>query len=458
MTARRTAIIRSMTAFALLVLTGLWAVSASANPYDLYGVGSRQKAMGDTGAATAKDFSATHYNPARPAFSKDVTFSLEYSAALPRLKINDIDQESIEGAHGFSAGIVIPQSLSFVYEQLRGAFAISLYLPDQRLAKVSLYPPAEPRMFRYDNNSQRFVITPALSLQVWDGVSIGAGVTFLGGVSGDGLAFDILLRGAVERARSRIDLAIKPQIAPVLGVAYDPFEWLGFGYSFRGSTNLSLDLNIPVDVEITSVEVQGIILIALAGNNFWMPQRHALGGRYDPIKELTLTAELVWMRWSQMPNPSPDLDLLIDIGTDDVPVDPYVPQNPFADGDLYGAEQLNFKDVFSPHFGAEYRLRAANWLNLAFRAGYLYEPSPAPEQTGPLSLLDNDRHSLTLGTGFSFEKFTGVLEKPLDVDLFFQYSRLVSREHVKDLYTDPQPYLKSNGNIFAFGLTTALRF
>ena len=47
----------------LMLLTILGTRVASASPFELYGMGSRAAALGNVGSASAKDYSAVHYNP-----------------------------------------------------------------------------------------------------------------------------------------------------------------------------------------------------------------------------------------------------------------------------------------------------------------------------------------------------------------------------------------------------------
>jgi hypothetical protein len=77
-------------------------------------------------------------------------------------------------------------------------------------------------------------------------------------------------------------------------------------------------------------------------------------------------------------------------------------------------------------------------LGFVVRAGYGFEPSFAPEQTGLTNLLDNDVHRVTVGlgifTGLPFPNFAG----PIHLDLFAQVHVMPERTHTKDatLVTD----------------------
>ena len=48
----------------VIVLSLAWPHQAPANPFELYGVGSRASALGNIGASNADDYTAVHYNPA----------------------------------------------------------------------------------------------------------------------------------------------------------------------------------------------------------------------------------------------------------------------------------------------------------------------------------------------------------------------------------------------------------
>ncbi len=92
------------------------------------------------------------------------------------------------------------------------------------------------------------------------------------------------------------------------------------------------------------------------------------------------------------------------------------------------------------------------------RAGYAFLYSPAPEMTGPQSLLDNHRHLTSLGLGFSWP----TTAYPFEFNLWAQNHELQSRTHTKDpdlFEVDaevPDP-IRGNGRILIAGFTLGVR-
>ena len=59
---------------------------------------------------------------------------------------------------------------------------------------------------------------------------------------------------------------------------------------------------------------------------------------------------------------------------------------------------MHWDDTLQIRFGAEYRLKT-----IAFRGGYYWDPSPAPDRTMSVLLPSFDFHVLTAGIGYSLD-------------------------------------------------------
>src|SRR5690606_32003913 len=91
-----------------------------------------------------------------------------------------------------------------------------------------------------------------------------------------------------------------------------------------------------------------------------------------------LGAQLAYQRWSAYPPPTR------------TPVDGKpAPPSP------------GFHDIAVPRVAAEWALRLGA-THVSARGGYSFVLSPAPEMSGPASLLDNHRHVVAAGIGVAW--------------------------------------------------------
>lgn len=90
--------------------------------------------------------------------------------------------------------------------------------------------------------------------------------------------------------------------------------------------------------------------------------------------------------------------------------------------------RLALEDTWAPHLAAVWALALSAHANAKLRAGYSYEPSPAPNQTDVRNVLDNSRHVLGLGYGVALSAPL----VPVHGDFACQLSELVSRTQQKN--------------------------
>jgi long-subunit fatty acid transport protein len=108
-----------------------------------------------------------------------------------------------------------------------------------------------------------------------------------------------------------------------------------------------------------------------------------------------------------------------------------------------------FKDIFRAQAGYEHR-----WSTWAWRAGYAWYPSPAPDMSGDLNFLDSDRHTLHAGLGKNWDKPFDFLDGQIKVDLaaFAQY--LVPKDITKSNSNSVgYPGYKVGGWVYGYGVT-----
>src|SRR5690606_27811108 len=98
--------------------------------------------------------------------------------------------------------------------------------------------------------------------------------------------------------------------------------------------------------------------------------------------------------------------------------------------------QAKFRDRWVPRIGAEVALVDTPALELDARAGYLFENTPAPVQSGLYNLFDTGRHVLSLGAGVVLRDLEPTVDGFVSVDAHFQWSILPERVTLKDSLVD----------------------
>jgi len=130
----------------------------------------------------------------------------------------------------------------------------------------------------------------------------------------------------------------------------------------------------------------------------------------------------------------------------------------------------SFSDRWVPRIGAEYwgagfgPTRVVHddaerpLVRLPLRAGYAYEKSPVPDQSGITNLIDADRHSLTLGLGIELNRPWEALGASFVLDGHALFSFLPERQTIKENPADFVGDYSARGNIFGGGGTFGLVF
>jgi len=159
------------------------------------------------------------------------------------------------------------------------------------------------------------------------------------------------------------------------------------------------------------------IPLTLEARGHYRPEQFALGVSYQLTDALLLAADATYYDWR-----------------------PYVDE---------GARPLNppMRDIVVPRVGMEYQV-LEDLLNL--RMGYAFHESPLRSQHagGPVNLLDNDIHSISVGAGVFWDLF-GVLGNPAQWSVFYQAQFLVPRTF-RNVHPEG-PGLRSSGAFHSFG-------
>jgi long-chain fatty acid transport protein len=429
------------------VLLAASGTEARANPADLFGFGARGAAMGGAQVANAEDVSATYYNPALMAGFDDIHIDVGYQVGAPSLTVDGRDL-GVDWSRGMPMGLVVPGKVA----GKKVAIGAGLFLPDQQITRTRTLPSQKPRFALYDNRPQRLVLSAVAAFEIRPGLVIGGGLAYMSSTHGD-----VELQGLVGFPQSelsdlqlQIDVDLKTIRYPHAGIAWQALPWLDVGLSYRGGFRLQVDQGVLIkgDVGLPGSEPvvdNGHLDMHSVSQDLFQPAQLTAGFAAQVTPRTLVAFDVGWHRWSQFENPAAHIELDLDLGSfnDFVNLPPALP-----------LPEPHYHDVVVPRLGVERALTD----RLDLRGGYVYEPSPAPEQIGETNFIDNDKHTLSLGAGYDFPHLGAVIVRPMSIDAFVAYTGLVARDHAKISPVDRIGDYRSDGFVIAAGLMTRWRF
>ena len=427
--------------------------SARGNPADVFGIGSRSVAMGGAVAADVHDFSANYYNPSGLVRAEGTDLSLGYMTTAHRLEINGHDSR-IDPVRGIVGGLVTPGRIGSV----PFAFGLATHLSDDRISRARTFRREDPRWVLYDNRSQLLYLSANIALAPIDGLALGGGLSFLaatrGGFSITGRAVLPDATGATEydsELRHEVDADLTAIRYPQAGITVSPKDWLDLALVYRHEASVDLEIDAVLDGEVQrqvlTVDAQ-YELVSRTINHF-LPRQAVLGASARPIETLRLGFDLTWVDWSSYESPISRSRTTLDIALPSLAPPPPEP-SPKIDPKL--------RDRFVPRLGVEWTLPVAAKLAVPLRAGYLFEASPVPPQTGATNFVDADRHALSLGSGIVVDEPGELLPGNLRFDLHAQLSLLPERTTLKKNPADFVGDYRAGGSILAVGGTFSVGF
>ncbi len=410
---------------------------AAAGVFETYGFGARAASMSGSHAAFADDYTAVFYNPAALTVHKSPHVGTGIDVVLPRLRIDhdqppgeDTPSDQLPQSNvGVHLGLLFPLGGLI---QNRFAVGVGLYVPTIQVTRVDATETETPHFYRYGSLPDKLGLVLGAAFELHETVSIGLGYQFLGSLDGSAtVELDLLTQ---RFTRKNLSVDVHADSGLIAGLLVRPVPALRLGFSFRDALQLSYDL-------VTDIGIEGIgrLVADISGTSLYTPQQYTWAAAYALHDRLTLSADLVWSRWSEAPDPSAHFDIRVDgdglglepIEADTTPVD------------------LAAVDTLSPRLALEWRPDPA-W---AVRAGYAWRPTPLPSQTGRANDLDSDTHQIAVGGGFAFADPLALHEAPVTIDLTAQLNWLVDRAHLKAAADDPVGDSVAGGAIWRLGLT-----
>ncbi|MBM4389063.1 MAG: outer membrane protein transport protein, partial [Deltaproteobacteria bacterium] len=317
------------------------------------------------------------------------------------LKINGKDAEP-EWISSFELGLTAP----VIKERLFAFAAVSI--PYDGLYEIKSKEITEPDFVFLSERNKRLVLLAGLSVKVSDNFSLGAGFSLLPDVIG-GVNVDF----ASANPQNSHTVDVNYNLAPVLGAMFSA-KSLKIGLAYRGAQHT--EIKIPVKTVISDKILP--INLEVSSSAYSTPHQFALGIYHELLENLVWAFDVTYYRFSDFTQASPSVYLFDSGGA-------VIQSSEVGEGD--------FSDVFVPRLGIEYSTD-----KFAVRGGYSYFRSPVPRQTGAANMLDSDRNTLSIGSGFSLDRIFG-FTIPVEVNLHVQFSFLNRNEDGKELFFPENP-------------------
>lgn len=392
----------------LTVLTLLAAGTSQAAGLSIDTQSARATGMGSTGVASSRDSSSIYYNPAGILGINKLDAQLGDSLILVDLGFTP----AVEGAPKQNQNPLSPPPHAY--------FAYKF--TDQLAAGVGVFTPFGAdskwpddfvgRQIAKASNVTTFDINPTVAFAPLKWLRLGAGAQ--------------IIYGSVSVTRS-LPLGATPESSVKLSTN----DW-GFGFNAGAQADVlpgMLTLGATyrsrakfhtrgtADFRDIPAPFSAIFADTPTTLDVTMPSSVGLGAAFTPMDKLTLAVDVNWMEWSTIQ------ELLFEL------------QNP-PGGAPNQPLPKRWKDVWNFHVGGEYKVTDA----LAARLGFIYDPTPTPEDTVTPDLPDFDRLNFSVGVGYAFSHFRA--------DLAYQLVVLRDQRSTSELL--PGTY---SGTAHVFGLT-----
>ncbi len=429
-----------VTLVAFLALGGL----AHGNGLNLNSLGARALTMGGAFVGLADDFSAVFWNPAGAAgfktrylgfYATDLIPSSTYKLDVPTYSgMMSLVNAKSKPAHYLGGMFAYYHPVSDRLVIGFGAYTpsgIGIKWPESGLAGLS-----GGGSFDWSSKVGLFSFSPLVAYKINDTVSVGATLNVNYGM------FSINMhagRAALPVPPYSLDLGQYEEslngwgLGATFGVLVKPSERLSVGLTVRTPSKVKF----KGDGTISNLSLLGFAKTSTLERSITFPLWIAGGVAVRPVDRLLVTADVQWTKWSSVK------------ALDATYADPAWKAMMALSG--RDSEKMDWSNKAQIRFGAEYALNGA----LALRAGYYYDPSPAPDTTLNILLPSYTYNVVTAGAGY---KVAG-----LQLDFGFEY--LMSKDrNVPYLLTLTDPAFASamagayHMNILVPNISVGFRF
>ncbi len=354
--------------------------------FALYEWGARGTSMGGTMIGRADDPSAVAYNPAGITQLEGIQTMVGLSVVAPGGKIDTPGETT-----SIKSNLWIPPHAFLTWQMNdRAWLGFGLYT---RFGLGTEFSDDWPG--RYNNlftRVQSFSFNPNIAYKLTDCLSLAVGAEVMW--------FDMYQKvardgGALLGAPGTNDVTAKFDgdsygFGGNIALHYKPNDKWALGLTYKSRVKQSLKGNAKFDRTVNLALVGGGIAFENTSvkGDITLPDSFALGVMFRPSESLTLEANAIYTLWSTYK------ELKFNYGDSVTPGHPVV-----GDTDSTTIDK-KWRDVWRFQVGAEYDLNKL----IDLRLGYVYDQIPDRDKYADYMTPTNDRHIITTGIGFSWEK------------------------------------------------------
>jgi len=382
-----------------LFISLLLSSSLFANGLSLNSIGTKATGMGGAFVGLANDYTAIYWNPAGLSgqnsgvmvFATDIipfaSYKFDAYGVNAETKTNHYLGPNLfanynMGDLSLGLGLYVPAGLGAEWSGTDlVAFSGPENMPDGPNSSYG-------NVFKWRSEIGVFSISPTVSYQITEQFSAGLAINIYYGMMDLERAMDVANLDTLDLAQDGPnDNVVDKQYEETgsglgygftLGLKYDVSEMISLGATFRSQSTISFEGTaknsafIPAGAEETDYE-----------RDISWPVWVGVGVALRPMEALTITADAQYSQWSETGE---------EIETD------Y--KNPVWKA-MLGAEGgkmvMNWEDAIQYRLGMQYCASK----DLAVRAGYYYDPAPAPDETVNILFPSSTNQALTAGLTYN---------------------------------------------------------
>jgi len=381
----------------MILIAGL-TVSSFANGLNLNGMGTKAISMGGAFIGLANDYSAVFWNPAGLTQLEDSNFSLFSSFIIPKgtyeyapAGINIETESAVYPAPALSFYKPISENLVVGIAAYATAGSGAEWDGSKLAAFNPMYMLGDTTAYTWKSMVGAMTVSPVAALKIGDSLSVGFSLN--------------IVYGFLQMER------------PALGQYKEDLKGMGvgatIGFLYKASDSISIGLTYktPQKIKLTGTsEMSGLAAMGMsvdttATREVTWPMWIGGGVAIKPMDKLTITFDVQYTNWKKLDTISIEFD------------EAFWKMN-LGNGSLEegSAFELYWNDATQIRAGLEYVISDS----LALRAGYYYDPAPAPATTLNIMLPSITYNVVTVGFGYKTDK--------INLDLGLEYLKGANRE------------------------------
>ncbi len=372
------------TVLAVLLIAGL-SLGLYSNGLNLNGIGTRAISMGGAFIGVSSDYSAVFWNPAGLTQLDKSSLSIFSSFIIPTGTYTyspagiDIETEKKTfptPAFAYINPISEKLTIGFAAYATAGAGAT---WPGDKLAVFNTYAKkGDLTAYKWSSKVGAFTFSPIVSYKLSDTFSIGATLNVVYG----------LLDMEKEAGGQYTESLNGTGFGATIGAMFKPSDKFSFGITYK----------TPQKVKLTgTVEMPGLAAIpgmptsSNATREVTWPMWLGAGIAFTPNDKLTIAFDVQYTNWKKLDT--------IDMTFDEAFWKVNMGSGSIEDN---AAFELMWDDTIQYRFGFEYLLSDS----FAVRAGYYYDPAPAPATTLNILLPSITYSVITAGIGYKTDSIS----------------------------------------------------